>query len=109
LHPDTIDLATSKQGALTIAVRATSESILSDSITLRLLQRVGKDIQFTQYTFKPQSVTSAITGKDVNGKNLRFDTAAINEDRVQVRVDGIPRPDATLTPNTATFNAPIFP
>jgi hypothetical protein len=109
LHPDQIDLATSKQGALTIAVRGASESVLSDSITLRLLQRVGEDIKFTQYTFKPQSVTSTITGKDVNGKNLRFDTAAINEDRVQVRVDGIPRPETTLNPNTATLSAPIFP
>lgn len=107
LHPTQVDLATSANGALTIAVRGTTEASMPDSITLRVLQRKGEDINFSQYTFRTQSSTSTISGRDLNGKNLRFDTAAVSEDRVQVRVNGILRPDAILNPNVVSFPAPM--
>jgi hypothetical protein len=72
-----------------------------------------EDVGYQQYLFKPTIATPTVSGRDVTGKNMRFDALAINEGRVFVRVDGVSRFVGTsaneiqLTPNIITFNTPL--
>jgi hypothetical protein len=106
ITPTEAYLNTSTTGGLVLAVREPNENYLPSAITLTLSQRRGDNVSFSQYLFRPLSL-STISGKDVNGKNLRFDADAISEGRISVRVNGVLRTDMTLTANTITFDSPV--
>lgn len=107
-----VKLSTSPIGGLVLALKI-DEDIAPATVTLRMLQRLTADVPFTEYIFNTPSENSVISGRDVSGKNLRFDQRAIDEDRVQVQVNGIVRnvgsgpTDYQLSPNIVTFNTPL--
>jgi len=100
------ELSTSSTGSLVVAVK--SQSTPPPSLTLTLEQKRVGDVAFQQYQFRPTSAFTLVFGKDVNGKNLRFDDAAIAEDRITVRVNGVETKDFDLQPNKITFRTQIL-
>lgn len=103
---ETVGLATSATGAFTIAVRTTTPNILPATLTLQLIQRRTENVAFQEYVFKPTVSGTVFTGRDANGKILRIDSAAIADDRVSVRVNGVIQTPA-LSTNTVTFATPV--
>jgi hypothetical protein len=107
-------LSTSDFGSLTIAIKYLSGSPL-DLVKLMVTQRKLNDVQYQQYVFKPTAPTNRIpqttSTKDISGKFLRFDRAAIDENRVSVLVNGVPRTigpsDISLQPNTVNFSSNV--
>jgi hypothetical protein len=101
---------------LTLAVRYNSGSP-ENSIKLRLSQRKLNDVSYQQYVFKTTESTSVIpqseSNKDISGKFLRFNNAAILENRVSVVVNGVQKivgtdaNEISLAPNTVNFNSAI--
>lgn len=61
------------------------------------------------FTFKPETATRTIAGKDVFGKILRFDDAAIESKRVNVKINGVDAAQelVLLTPNNVSFTTDI--
>lgn len=106
-----VSLSCSSTGVLTLAVRMTdAQATANPTLTMALTQRRVDDISYVVYNFKPSASTSTISGKDLTGKNLRFDQSAIDEGRVFVRLNGIsifPGDGITLTPNTVTFTTSV--
>lgn len=110
---ESISLSTSSFGSLTIAVKWSTTAL--QSIKLKLIQRKAYDIPYQQYIFRTVGSTTSITPstKDVSGKFLRFDAAAISEKRVQVIVNGVTRDQGSLpnqvvlAANTVTFNTAV--
>ena len=110
---ESISLSTSSFGSLTAAIKWASTP--PQSIKLKLIQRKPYEVQYQQYIFRTASSTSSITPstKDISGKFLRFDAAAVSESRVQVMVNGVVRTvggsanQVILTPNTVTFNTAV--
>jgi hypothetical protein len=113
---ESIFLSTSGFGSLTLAVRYNSGSP-ENSIKLRLSQRKLNDVSYQQYVFKTTESTSVIpqseSNKDISGKFLRFNNAAILENRVSVVVNGVQKivgtdaNEISLAPNTVNFNSAI--
>lgn len=113
---DVVSLSTSTAGTLTIALRVSNSFVINNpQITMVLRQRLTSDVPYSELVFRPVTQTSIISGRDVAGKNLRFDQAAIDNDRVQVSVNGVVRTpgtealDFTLQPNVISFNQPLPP
>lgn len=101
-------LSTSSSGSLTLAIKL-DPTLLPIQLHVQLEQKKVQAAEFQQYLFKVnashQSTTTILTGKDSNGKNLRFTEEAVNEDRIQVRVNGVPTTDVTFIPqNKIVFN-----
>lgn len=108
-------LSCSSTGALTLAIFSPGTHVLANpTINVVLKARLSADISSTEYEFIPATSTQIISGKDVNGKNLRFDQTAINEGRLSVVVNGVFRhasSDAlgySATPGVLTFNTPLL-
>lgn len=90
--PKTISLACSTTGIITMAyyyVPTVLNPEPPDVLKMNLIQRRTEDVFYQQYFFKTLENTILISGRDANGKNLRFDQSAIDEGRVFVRVNGI--------------------
>jgi hypothetical protein len=99
---DDVSIATSNEGAISLAV-ADSGGVMPETITMNLLQRKEGAVPFNQYTFRLTSALSVISGKDVNGRNLRFSTSNVEQGQVYVRVNGVINTDVVLTQDTLTF------
>lgn len=100
-------LSNSASGALTLGLFLTNvEANALQTIRLQLKQRLSADVPFTEYAFTQQISGQVVSGRDTTGKNLRFDSLAIAEERVQITVNGIVQiigEDCVLTPNVITF------
>ena len=112
--PEVVSLSTSDSGAMTLAIYQSSAATLANPILkVKFIQKQTRVVSQQQYIFKNNLITSIISGRDSTGKNLRFDQTAIDEDRIFVRVNGIPRfsglgaNEIVFTVNTVTFNTPI--
>lgn len=101
-----VGIATSENGALALAVKEHDEGSLPNTIDVTFEQRRSENVAYSEYTYRPTSTTSVFTGKDSNGKILRIDAAAIAEDRIQVRVNGVQTTNFTATTNTITLATP---
>lgn len=101
-----VGIATSANGALVLAVKEQDEGTLPSTIDVTFEQRRSENVKYGEYTYRPQSATAVFTGKDSSGKILRIDAAAIAEDRIQVRVNGVLTVDFTATTNTITLTTP---
>lgn len=106
---ETIDLSTSANGALTLALFLTEaeRTSIGTSITATFAARRVDNISFTQFNYRINTAgQTVVSGADQTGVTMRFDQPAIDEDRVYVRVNGVTKfitTDYTLTPNTVTF------
>ena len=97
-------LSTSATGVVSIAVKSATQP--PASLTLSFSQRRVDDIPYTQYVYMLYTETQLLSGKDGTGKILRFNQAAIDENRVIVRVNGILQVvavDMTLEPDKINF------
>lgn len=101
-----VGIATSEVGALVLAIKEQDEGSLPSSIDVTFEQRRSENVKYSEYTYRPTSATTVFTGKDSSGKILRIDSAAIAEDRIQVRVNGVLTIDFTATTNTITLATP---
>ena len=101
-------LSTSSTGALTLGVVANASWVAANqNIVLRLIQRRTDDISYQQYQFNLTSPSAVISGRDVNGKILKFDLTAYNQNRIFVRVNGVMSAAsdfANWAANVITFN-----
>jgi hypothetical protein len=109
-----VSLTCSASGVVTLAMFLTeAEALANPTVNVSLKQRLSADTPFTEYVYNLQTSTQIISGKDANGKNLRFDQAAIDEGRVLVLVNGVARQagtdagDYAIVPNTITFNTAL--
>jgi hypothetical protein len=104
-------LSNSESGAITLGLLISDiEAAGIQDIRLQMKQRLTADVPFTEYVFVQQIQDNVISGRDSNGKNLRFDQTAIDAGRVQVIVDGIIKNqdvDYVATPNIITFTTPL--
>lgn len=104
-----VDMSTSADGALTLALYLTDaeRTSIGNTITATVVTRRIDNIQYTQFNYRVNvDGATVISGPDQTGVTMRFDYDAINEDRVLVRVNGVTKylpADYTLTPNTVTF------
>lgn len=98
-------MSNSSSGALVIAVKSSDPASLPIQITLDVEQKKIGDVGFQQFTFKATAATTSISGRDLNGKNLRFDQLAIDEQRVVVRLNGV-EISPVLEPSKVIFNFP---
>jgi hypothetical protein len=112
--PSPIRLSCSSTGVVTLAIyQSDVDAAANQVLKMKLTQRRVEDISSVQYLFRPITSVTVVSGKDSTGKNMRFDQTAIDEGRVFVRVNGIPRfqgaeaDELVLTPNTITFNTAI--
>lgn len=104
---ENVSLASSINGGIAVAIRSVAEPTAS-TIILNVQQRKSGDIEFSQYLYKTTTAsTSSISGRDLNGKNLRFDSQAISESRVTVLVNGVVSTTVQLSANTVTFVSPL--
>lgn len=105
--PEQFALSTSSTGTLTFAIQSDTPNSLPLQLYAELIQKKIGVAEYSQYLYKVsnehQFTTTIIAGKDSNGKNMRFDSAAITEERVTVRVNGVINTSYTLTPNKITF------
>lgn len=115
-----VSMVTSPSSILSLAVNF---GVVHEESTIiaKFIQQRPDDIPFQQFTFRLGTASSQISpllangliGKDINGKNLRFDQAAIDEDRVKVRVNGIVVSAGTgthefsIVPNKILFNSSL--
>lgn len=94
---DTYNLNTSAAGAITIAIRATSNWVKQNtSIVFKLVEKKIQSIDYVDYTFNLTSSTStisAISGRDSQNRVLRFNPAY--PERISVFLLGA-EVDATL-------------
>lgn len=104
-----VSLSCSSTGTVTLALKLTdAEAAYNQDINVNFVQTTPADIPYQQYLFRPTVDTTLVSGRDSQNKNLRFDQLAIDEKRVYVRVNGVPKVegvDITLTPNTVTFSS----
>ena len=109
----TVDLSTSTNGALTLALFLTDaeRTSIGTSIVATFAARRVDNISFTQFNYRINADgVTVVSGADQTGVTMRFDQLAIDEDRVYVRVNGVTKfitADYTLTPNTVTFLTPL--
>lgn len=100
-------LATSDRGTITIAIRQTeAEAMTTTNVALKLLQRRVEAVAHTQYIFRLTSGETAISGRDTLGKNLRISQDAMDDDRVDVVVNGIKVEGFTVTSAGRTIVLP---
>lgn len=105
-----VSMSCSPTGTLTLAVLLSdAEAFEFQSMSVEFNQRLSADIAAIEYNYITFVTTSVISGRDSQGKNLRFDQTAINEERVIVKVNGVNSTTASLSPNTVTFNPPLPP
>ncbi len=109
-----VSLSCSETGVLTLALLLTdAEAAANTSIKLVATQQLSADVPFTEYVYSLVASTQIVQGKDSLGKNLRFDQDAIDNDQIQVLVNGVARvqgddpQDYVATPNTITFNTAL--
>lgn len=103
VNPD-FSFSTSRTGTLTLAVASSNPP---STLTLTFEQKRVGDVGFQQFYYKvtetmTSSGTTIITGRDSNSRNMRFDQTAINEGRIDVRVNGVTATPA-LVPNKITI------
>jgi hypothetical protein len=101
------EVSSSTTGSLTIAAQYDNESDVPEFLEMILLQRRNENVAVQDHTYRVVNPQSVFSGRDSNGKILRFDSQAIAESRIQVRVNGVLSTTAVLTPNTVTFPTPI--
>lgn len=101
-----VGIETSEVGAIVLALKEQDEGSLPSSIEVTFEQRRAENVSYSEYTYRPQSASTVFTGKDSSGKILRIDAAAIAEDRIQVRVNGVLTTQFTATTNTITLATP---
>jgi hypothetical protein len=101
--PEAVSIGTSDVGAIVIAFKEQDEGSLPSTIDATFEQRRSENVSYSEYTYRPQSASTVFTGKDTSGKILRIDSAAIAEERIQVRVNGVLTVDFTATSNTVTL------
>lgn len=106
-----VSLSCSNTGVLTLALLLTdAEAASNPSVKFVATQQLSADVPFTEYVYNLVAGTQIISGKDSLGKNLRFDQNAIDNNQIQVLVNGVARvqgddpQDYVATPNTITFN-----
>jgi hypothetical protein len=99
---ETANLATSNGGAFVVAIRE-GEFDPPDFLDLVLLQRRTEAVAYQEFAYKATTNQTVFSGKDLNGKILRFDSTAISENRVLVYLNGVPTLDVTLTTNNVEF------
>jgi hypothetical protein len=101
-------LSTSSTGIVTVAIMAAQSWVAANQqVVLRLIQRRTDDVTYQQYQYTLTAASNTVSGKDTNGKILKFSQAAIDEGRVFVRVNGvdsIPADFASWVPNIVTFS-----
>jgi hypothetical protein len=106
-----ISLANSASGTISIAVLLSDvEANSNEIINLKLIQKRVENLSAQSYSYRTTDSSQIITGKDNAGRILRFNQAAIDEDRVFVKLNGVTKingTDIVLTPNTVAFNLPI--
>lgn len=108
-------LSTTSTGRLTLAVYQTEADTDSNSVLeVKFSQRRTEDIAYSQFTFRTGATqATSVVGRDANGKNMRFDQAAINDSKVFVKVNGVARfpgvgaLDIVLSPNSVIFNTAL--
>lgn len=105
-----VSMSCSPNGMLTIAMLLTdAEAFAYESLSIEFNQRLSSDVSTIEYNYLTFVTTQVISGRDLQGKILRFDQTAINEERVQVKVNGVGSLTAQLSPNTVTFSPPLPP
>ena len=106
--PIEVSMACSPGGMLTLGMLLTDAQALSMvKMTLEFNQRLASDISTLEYSFTTTSSTTVISGRDSQGKNLRFDQSAINNNQVIVLLNGVKTFNVSLSPNIVTFNSAI--
>lgn len=99
MQTEFVSLSCSASGTLTLAIKQ-PDSIARlperESVSLRLLQRKVEPIAFQKYSFKLETATDLVFGRDTTGKNLRIDAAAFDEKRVSVKINGVDDLNAQL-------------
>ena len=96
-------------GILFLAIKESEPLILNNSkIKLVLSQKRFDDISKQQYRFVGDG-SSVLSGKDLTGKILRFNQAAIDESRVVVIVNGVRNTGFTLSLDTVNFQTASTP
>lgn len=107
--PILIPLATTPSVQLTVALLLTdAQAAANPDLSLNLVRQVTGSFASQQFMFISNTST-LVSGRDANGKNLRFDQAAINSARVSVVVNGVTLPigthagQITLTPNLVSL------
>ena len=99
-------MTTSAASALTLAVKSADESSLPEQLNLKISQKRVSQVNFQQFKFKALQGATVISGKDVNGKNLRIDQSSIDGRLVIVKVNGVVTfPGMTI--NSLTFLTPL--
>jgi hypothetical protein len=107
---DYVEMQVSSSGALVIAVKMTAaQANAIPEFTLKIQQRRVETIPFTQFIFRifkietvtqpgqEDEVTTVVSGRDSQGRNLRIDSTAQSEGRLKVRVNGVERTDYIVT------------
>jgi hypothetical protein len=97
------DISTSVNGIITIGIPLTVAEAVSSTfrtVQIKFLSRKIEPIAFQEYAFKPQTDVISVSGRDLNGKNLRLDALAFTQDRVKATVNGVVRTDIALDTQT---------
>lgn len=103
-----ISMATSSGSAITLALFLTdAEAADITSVRVNFDQRLSADTVVVNYNFVTTSATLSFSGRDSQGRNLRFDQNAIDDNRVVIIVNGVRTEAAQLTPNVVTFLTPV--
>lgn len=109
-----ITLSTSPTGVVTLALLMTDEEAQANpSVVLVAKQQLSADVPFTEYVYSVLVETAIISGKDTRGRNLRFSQSVIDNDQLQVLVNGVVRNqgdganDYVAAPNVITFNTAL--
>jgi hypothetical protein len=109
-----LSLANSATGTVSMAILLSdAEAAANETLNLKLIQKRVENLASQSYAFRIIDSTTLVTGKDNAGHILRFNQAAIDEDRVFVKVNGISRAVGTLpenivlTPNLISFNTAL--
>ena len=104
-----VRLSNSDTGILFLAIRESDFLVLNNPrIKVVLSQKRFDDISKQQYRFVSDG-SSVISGKDITGRILRFNQAAIDEGRVYIIVNGVKVTSVDLVPDTVNFNVGSIP
>ena len=105
-----VKLSTSDNGGLTIAIELTDEEAEAFSeVEMQISQRKVESISFSQFLFSTTTAQSVFTGRDSQGRNLRIDADALTDERLKVKVNGVPVTNfsVSIDGRTLTFAAPV--
>lgn len=105
-----VSMSCSPSGMITLAMWLTEEEAFKyQGLSVEFNQRLASDVSTIEYNYQTFITTQSISGRDLQGKILRFDQAAIDEERVTVKVNGVTSLTAHLSPNTVSFVPPLPP